>query len=166
MADKLTLLTDLLTPVAQASGVQLYDIELVREGGEKILRIYIDKENSTHPTPDDTMVLVGVDLNDCEQFSRAAEVVLDANDPIPDAYALEVSSPGIERKLTRDAHFIRYVGHKIQLRLYAPLEGRKNFKGVLTSYNNKILTLDMEASQQVEIPRESIASCKLVVFDE
>ena len=153
MADKLTLLTDLLTPVAQANDVELYDIELVREGGEKILRIYIDKEGN-------------VDLNDCERFSRAAESVLDANDPIPDAYALEVSSPGIERKLTRDAHFTRYIGHKIQLRLYAPHNNRKNFKGTLTSYENKMLTINIETEPSVEIPRTSVASCKLVVFDE
>ena len=152
MADKLAKLTELLTPVACDTGVILYDIELVREGGEKILRIYIDKEEN-------------VDLNDCERFSRAAEVVLDTNDPIPDAYALEVSSPGIERKLTRDAHFTRYIGHKIQLRLYAPLNNRKNFAGVLTQYEDKILTIQSDADL-VQIPRTSVASCKLVVFDE
>ncbi|MCL2363184.1 MAG: ribosome maturation factor RimP [Defluviitaleaceae bacterium] len=166
MADKLTLLTDLLTPIAQANEVSLYDIELVREGGEKILRIYIDKENHNDPASDDPILHGGVDLNDCERFSRAAEAVLDAHDPIPDAYALEVSSPGIERKLTRDAHFSRYIGHKVQLRLYAPLEGRKNFKGILAAFENKILSLKIETDPLIKISRESIASCKLVVFDE
>ena len=153
MADKIGLLTGLLAPVAQAQGVELYDIEIVREGGEKILRLYIDKPE-------------GVDLEDCERTSRAVENVLDENDPIPSAYALEVSSPGIERKLTRGAHFNRYVGHKIRVRLYAPHNGRKNFRGILTAHENNAITLELEPGHTVQFPCESIAVCTLAIFED
>jgi len=154
MADKIAVLTDLLTPIAQANGVEFYDIEIVREGGEKILRLFIDKMPG------------GVDLEDCERTSRAAEAVLDEHDIIPDAYVLEVSSPGIERKLTRDTHFTRYIGHEVRVRLYAPQDGRKNFRGKLTAFENNYLTLTLENEQTVQFTREAVAACKLAVFED
>jgi ribosome maturation factor RimP len=155
MADRQTVLHDLLSPIAEKCGVSLYDLEWVREGGERILRLYIDK-------PD------GADLNDCERTSRAAEAVLDEEDIIPEAYALEVSSPGIERKLTRDAHFTRYIGHDIRLRLYAPVNGRKNFHGKLAAFQNGVLSIEVknETDATLSFPREAVALCRLAVFDE
>ncbi|MCL2498908.1 MAG: ribosome maturation factor RimP [Defluviitaleaceae bacterium] len=153
MAERIQILTDLLTPVAQKAGVELYDIETVREGGERILRLYIDKE-------------AGVDLEDCERVSRAAEAVLDEHDPIPETYALEVSSPGIERKLNRDDHFTRYVGHNIKLRLYAPIENRKNYRGKLIGYENRTITLETDPDQHIRLPREAVAACRLAVFED
>ncbi|MCL2204221.1 MAG: ribosome maturation factor RimP [Defluviitaleaceae bacterium] len=155
MADKIQALAELLTPVVLEAGVTLYDIELVREGGERILRLYIDKPEAQ-----------GVDLEDCERVSHAAEAVLDAKDPIPGAYALEVSSPGIERKLSRDEHFARYIGHDIALRLYAPVEHRKNFRGKLTAYENKTITLETAPDKTMAFEREAVALCRLAVFDE
>jgi ribosome maturation factor RimP len=153
MAERINLLTALLTPVALASGVELYDIEMVRESGERILRLYIDKE-------------AGVDLEDCERVSRAAELVLDEHDPIPEAYALEVSSPGVERKLNRDEHFARYIGHNIKLRLYAPVENRKNYNGKLTAYENRTLTLETEPGDVRRFAREAVAVCRLAIFED
>jgi len=148
----LATITELLTPVAKAQGVDLYDIELLKEGSSKILRLYIDKD-------------AGVDLDDCERVSRAAEEVLDANDPIPTAYYLEVSSPGIERKLTKPAHFARYKGHKIALRLYGPVDGRKKFTGILEECADGNLTLTEEDGNARHFQQSQISACRLVVFD-
>ncbi|MCL2361195.1 MAG: ribosome maturation factor RimP [Defluviitaleaceae bacterium] len=149
---KLEHLTNLLTPVVEAQGVSLYDLEFIKEGTARILRLYIDKEP-------------GVDLEDCERVSRAADAVLDEHDPIEQSYYLEVSSPGVERKLSKPEHFMRYTGHKIALRLYGPLDGRRKFTGQLTEYTKETLTLTEEDGTIRHIPVSQIGSCKLMVFD-
>lgn len=153
MSAQMELLDAMLAPVVQATGVELYDIELLREGGERILRLYIDKPE-------------GIDLDDCERVSHATEAVLDEHDPISGAYSLEVSSPGIERKLTRDAHFTRFVGSKIQVKLFAPIEKRKNFTGTLIGYENNVITLHTEPEREMQFPRDAVAKCRLVVFED
>jgi len=145
-------ITQLLTPIVEAQGVALYDLEFIKEGSEKILRLYIDKEE-------------GVDLDDCERVSRAAEAELDAHDPIPAAYYLEVSSPGIERKLSKPEHYAKYIGHKITLKLYGPIDGRRKFTGNLTSYQDGNLTLTEETGQVHNLEQSQIAACRLVVFE-
>jgi ribosome maturation factor RimP len=154
MAVRLKVLHDLLAPVAETNGVELYDIEWLREGGERILRLYIDK-------PD------GVDLNDCERVSRAAELILDEHDPIAESYMLEVSSPGIERKLKKDSHFTRYIGHKIMLRLFStisPVDGRKKFTGRLDDYKDGCIFLTDENGETWEIDKTLVSLCRLAVF--
>jgi len=153
----------LLTPVAYALGCELYDLEYVKEGGDRILRLYIDKEG-------------GVDLDDCERVSRAAEAVLDEHDPIPTAYRLQVGSPGIERKLSKPHHFQRYIGHKIIVKLFAPYSpphgssetvvstGRKKFTGKLTSFHDNTISLVDEDSQDWAFDLKQTSSCRLVVF--
>jgi len=145
-------ITNLLAPVVESQGIELYDLEFIKEGDAWILRLYIDKET-------------GVDLEDCERVSRAAEVVLDEHDPIEQSYYLEVSSPGVERKLSKPAHYERYVNHKIALRLYGPLDGRRNFTGQLTGYESQTLTLTEEDGSIHQIPVSQIGNCRLVVFD-
>ena len=152
----------LLAPVAEACGVELYDLEYVKEGGDKILRLYIDKED-------------GVDLDDCERVSHAVSDVLDEHDPIPGAYRLQVGSPGIDRKLSKPEHFGRYVGHKIELRLFAPhapqdlsqaesiTTGRKKFTGRLTAYNDGKITLADLDGQEWNFEQKQVSACKLVV---
>jgi len=151
-APKLESIASLLAPVMEAQGVSLYDLEFVKEGSDRILRLYIDKES-------------GVNLEDCERVSRAADEVLDTHDPIPTAYYLEVSSPGVERKLSRPEHYVRYIGHKIALKLYGPQDGRKKFTGVLTKYEDNMLTLAEEDGTQHQFQQSQIGGCKLVVFD-
>jgi len=150
MASKIT---QLLTPIIEAQGVTLYDLEFIKEGGEKILRLYIDKPEG------------GVDINDCERVSRAAEAELDAHDPIPTAYDLEVSSPGVERKLTKPEHYTRYTGHKIAIKLYAPVDGTRKFTGILTSYENGNLSLTNEDGETRSFEQPQISACRLVVFE-
>ena len=150
----------LVEPVAKACGVELYDLEYVKEGGDRILRLFIDKEG-------------GVDLNDCERVSRAVEVVLDEHDPIPNAYRLQVGSPGIDRKLVKPEHFTRYIGEKISLRLFAPhapkdetqaesiTTGRKKFTGILSGY--ELGTIKLTDADKVEwiFEQNQVSSCKL-----
>jgi len=151
-APKIEIITKLLTPVIESQGVSLYDLEFIKEGSDWILRLYIDKDT-------------GVDLEDCERVSRAAEAVLDEHDPIEQSYYLEVSSPGVERKLSKPAHYEQYQGHKIALRLYGPLDGRRKFTGQLTGYENDTLTLTEEDGSIHQIPISQIGNCRLVVFD-
>lgn len=151
-APKPSTIAALLTPTIEAQGVTLYDLEFIKEGSDRILRLYIDKDQ-------------GVDLEDCERVSRAAEAVLDAHDPIETAYYLEVSSPGIERKLTRPEHFARYIGHQIAIRLYGPQDGRKKFSGILAKYEDGNLTLTEEDGNTHTFQQAQISACKLVVFD-
>jgi len=155
----------LLSPVAISQGCTLYDIEYVKEGGDRILRLFIDKEG-------------GVDLEDCEKVSRAAEVVLDEHDPIPTAYRLQVGSPGVERKLAKPEHYARYVGQKIALKLFAPYAppsgvdetvtetGRKKFTGKLKSFdkNDNTIILTDEDAHEWTFDLKQISACRLVVF--
>ena len=151
-ASMLANITKLLTPVVEAQGVSLYDLEFLKEGDSRTLRLYIDKD-------------AGVDLNDCERVSRAAEAVLDKHDPIHTAYYLEVSSPGIERKLSKPEHFAKYIGHKIALRLYGPVDGRRKFTGQLTGYENGNLSLIDGDGQERQFEEAQISACRLVVFE-
>ena len=109
---------DLVAPVADEQELVIWDVEYVREGGRYVLRITIDRED-------------GVDIEHCETFHRAIDPVLDAADPIPEAYVLEVSSPGIERELKNDFHLSACEGWDVEVKLYAPLNGSKLYRGVL-----------------------------------
>ncbi len=108
----------LISPVADQLGYILWNVEYVKEGADMILRITIDKPE-------------GITIEDCEQMTRAIDPLLDEADPIPDSYLLEVSSPGIERELSRPEHFAACVGEDVELRLFAPIEGSKVWQGVL-----------------------------------
>ena len=146
-------LEPLLVPAIEAEGCILYDLEFVKEGSNRILRIYIDKEE-------------GVGISDCERVSRATEAVLDASDPIPTAYMLEISSPGIERKLTKAEHFARYEGHKVSVRLFAPFEGRRKFTGLLEPVVNDVIAITDENNRRWQFERNQVSVCRLVVFEQ
>ena len=128
-------------PVIKAAGCSLYDVEYVKEGGIWFLRIYIDNEDEN------------VSLDTCETVSRALSEVLDREDPITDAYYLEVSSPGIERKLKTPEHFMRYLGSVIDVGLYRAVSGAKQLTGVLKEYKDGILVLETE-NGSMEIPQK------------
>ena len=110
--------TDLITPVADELGYFIWDVEFVKEGGKKILRVTIDNEE-------------GITIEDCEKLHRAIDPVLDEADPIEEAYYLEVSSPGIERDLKTDMHVSACEGWDVEVRLYAPIDNSKIFRGKL-----------------------------------
>lgn len=113
---------ELVTPVADEMGFFIWDVEFVKEGADKYLRITLDNEE-------------GININDCEAFHRAIDPILDDADPISESYILEVSSPGIERELKYPEHIDACEGWDVEVKLYAPKNGTKQFRGVLDGYD-------------------------------
>ena len=118
----------LAQPLLEKLGLTLWDLRFEKEGSLWYLRYFIDKEG-------------GVTIDDCERFSRAVEKELDAADPIDQSYTLEVSSPGIERELTRDWHYEQCMGMEIAVRLIRPVDGVRDFVGTLTGYEDGKVTM-------------------------
>ena len=119
---------ELANPVLLQMGLRLWDVRFEKEGGRWFLRYFIDKDG-------------GVDINDCEQFSRAVDPILDAADPIEQSYCLEVSSPGVERELTRPWHFEENIGRLATARLIRARDGMKEISGELVSYNDGVAVI-------------------------
>ena len=113
---------EIISPVADELGYYIWDVEFVKEGADKHLRITIDNED-------------GITIEDCEKFHRAIDAPLDEADPIAEAYILEVSSPGIERELKYPEHIEACEGWDVEVKLYAPKDGSKVFRGVLCGYD-------------------------------
>ena len=132
--------------VADELGYLVWDVDYVKEGTEWFLRIDIDKEG-------------GVDIEDCEKFSRAIDPLLDEENPIEEQYTLQISSPGIEREIKNDFHLEHCLGETVQVRLYAPLNGFKEYVGTLVSYTAD--TVVLEVSENVEIPRKAIGKMNI-----
>ena len=118
MAKVTEIVAELAAPAVAAAGCELWDVEYVREAGVWYLRLYLDKEG-------------GVDIIDCENVSRVVSDLLDEADPIEGSYVLEVSSAGADRALKKPEHFAAFLGHEVEVRLYRPVEGRKDFRGRL-----------------------------------
>ena len=114
---------ELARPIAQEMGYYIWDVEFVKEGADKYLRITLDNED-------------GITIEDCEKFHRAIDPVLDEIDPISEAYILEVSSPGIERELKYPEHIDACEGWNVEVRLYAPKNGAKSYRGELNGYDD------------------------------
>ena len=112
---------EIISPVAEELGYYIWDVEFVKEGADKHLRITIDNED-------------GITIEDCEKFHRAIDAPLDEADPIAESYILEVSSPGIERELKYPEHIEACEGWDVEVKLYAPRNGSKLFRGVLIGY--------------------------------
>lgn len=140
-----------IEPVVNGLGYSIWDLEYVKEGADWFLRVTIDSKN-------------GITIDDCEAVHRAIDPVLDEADPIEGAYHLEVSSPGIERELRTDAHFLACAGEKVELRLFAPLDGAKVFVGVLLGLGDEgSVLLETEAGEK-KIPRAQISAAR-TLFD-
>ncbi len=139
----------LLAPIADKYGVEIYDVEYVREGRDWYLRAYIDK-------PD------GVNIIDCENVSRALSDALDAEDYIPDAYILEVSSPGLGRTLKKDRHLEKSLGQEVEIKTYKSIDGHKEFTGILKAYDKNTITIEETDTDRV-LSRKEIALVRLVL---
>ena len=136
-----SLVTPIANSVAEELGYIVWDIDYVKEGTEWFLRIDIDKEG-------------GVGIDDCEKYSRAIDPKLDEANPIEDAYNLQISSPGLERVIKNDFHLERCIGEMVCVRLYAPIDGFKEYIGKLVSYTEETVTVNVDGL--VEIPRKAI----------
>ena len=143
--------TELISPVAEEMDIILWDVEFVKEGAKKILRITIDSEE-------------GIDINLCEKFHRTIDPMLDEADPIDESYYLEVTSPGIEREIKTDAHIYMCEGEKVEVKLYAPKNGSKSFAGILVGLNEENKVIITINGENVEFEKNEIAKMH-TVFD-
>jgi len=134
----------LVLPLVEANNFELVDVEYVKEAGTWYLRVYIDKEG-------------GININDCELVSRAFSEILDKEDPIEDAYILEVSSPGLGRPLKKDKDFVRHLGDEVEVRTYKPINKQKEFVGLLDAWDKETVTLQLENGETMTIARADIA---------
>ena len=139
----------LAEPIAQAQGLLIYDIEFVKEGPDWYLRVYIDREEGT------------ISIDDCEAVSRPLSDALDTADPIDEAYYLEVSSPGMERKLKRPRDFERFMGANVVVKLFRAIDGKKKLRGVLTSRTEQETAVTEEDGTVRTIPNQIIVSVRL-----
>jgi ribosome maturation factor RimP len=152
MTPKQQQLTDLLGPTVTALGLELWAIEISGSGKRSTLRLVIDREDRP------------VSVEDCERVSRQVSRVLDVEDPLPERYTLEVSSPGIERSLHTLAHFERFIGYLARIKLKVPFERRKNFSGVINGVENQAVLLQQDDTEY-EFPEEQIERGQLIVTD-
>ncbi len=145
--------TDLVTqfaqPIVEANGCSLWDVEYVREGSERFLRVYIDKDG-------------GVDIEDCERIHRAIDPVLDQQDPIAESYHFEVCSAGLERPLKRPADFDRFMGSPVLVKLYRPRNGLKEIPGILRGYEDGRVTVEA-GKETITFEKSQVALVRLRV---
>ena len=139
-------IAEIVKPIAEELNYDIYHIEYVKESGEYYLRIYIEKEG-------------GITLSDCEALSRRVSDLMDEKDPIPEAYFLEVSSPGLNRTLFTEAHYKRFVGREVMVKLAKAIDGKKSVKGILKEVNEENIII--EADTLISIPKEKIKSANI-----
>ena len=135
--------TALLEPILEQNKAELVEVEFVKEGSDQILRVYIDKDG-------------GVRIDDCEKVSRALSDALDREDFIDDAYMLEVSSPGLLRPFKKDRDFEKNLGAEVELKLFKPFEGEKEWIGILKAFDADSVAIDAEGSEK-RFARSAIA---------
>ena len=139
----------ILAPIVDELGLKIYDVEYVKEGDTWYLRLYIDKDG-------------GVDIIDCENVTRAFSQVMDEDDFIPDAYILEVSSPGLGRTLKKDKHLQYSIGEEVEIKTYKPINKSKEFSGILLSVDEENIVLDIEGTSQTFL-RTDVALVRLAL---
>lgn len=137
-----------LERIVEFAGMELVHVEARRESGGMVLRLYIDREG-------------GVTLDDCARVSRQVSAELDADDPLPGRYILEVSSPGLDRPLSKERDFQRFSGQTVRIVTAAPLQGQRHFKGRLNGLAEGSVHLVLEDGREIAIPRELMTSARL-----
>lgn len=144
---------NLLQPILAEKGLELVDIEYVKEGKNWFLRVYIDKEG-------------GIDIAECGEVSEQLSEKLDETDPVQDAYFLEVSSPGVERPLKTENDFEKSVSKNVFIKLYEPIDGAKEYEGLLLSFIENVASIEYKIKTRkkvVEIPFNKIAKARIAV---
>ena len=136
-------------PVVESFGCKLWDVEYVREGSERYLRVFIDKDG-------------GVDIEDCEKIHRALDPILDEKDPIAESYHFEVSSAGLERALKRPGDFERFMGSPVLVKLYRPRNGLKEIPGTLRGYEDGKVTVEA-GKETITFEKSQVALVRLRV---
>lgn len=141
---------EIVTAFAKGQEIELVDVEFVKEGPYRYLRVTIDKEN-------------GVSLDDCQLVSQHLNAKLDSLDPIEEQYFLEVTSPGVERPLKKDSDFERFKGREVQLKLYQPFEGQKVLNGILKGLLGDDIVIENEKMGEIKIAKSKVSLVRLVV---
>jgi ribosome maturation factor RimP len=141
-------LMKLLEPAIERLGFELADLELKTGGRDGFLRIYIDRSE-------------GVDIVDCQNVSQQVSAILDVEDPLQGNYTLEVSSPGLDRTLTKPAHYQRFMGQDVRVKLRFPLAGRRNFRGALKSADEESIEIEVDGESH-SLPIATIESARLI----
>ena len=147
-------ITEIATPIVEELNLELVDVEFVKEGRDYFLRVYVD-------TPEGD-----IDILQCAQMSERLSLVLDENDPIEQNYYLEVSSPGAERPLKKEADFEKAVGKFIYVKTYEPIKDMKEFLGYLTAYNDEGLQMEIRVKTRkvnVLIEKEKVAKARYAI---
>lgn len=141
---------ELVKDAVESQGVMLWDVAFLKEGASHYLRIFIDKEG-------------GVNIDDCVNVSHAVDPIIDEADPISESYCLEVCSPGLERELTRPEHFEKMKGNKVKIRLFKPIDGKKELSGILNGLRNDGILLSTDDGE-IKIKKADAAKVKLEDF--
>ena len=143
-------LSGLLEPCVEAMGYELADLELKRGSGGQVLRLFIDQET-------------GIALDDCERVSGQVSALLDVEDPIPGHYSLEVSSPGLDRKLAKPQHFDRFTGRRVRISMHSGQDGRRNFSGTLRGRRGETVVVDQNGGGgEIELPLDDVKVARLM----
>ena len=141
----------LLDPILGSLGLTLWDLEIRKQGPQWLLRIYIDRETG------------GVTLGDCEAVSRDLGTILDVEDIISHAYTLEVSSPGLDRSLTRPEHYRKCRGSLVKIKTFQPVNGGKVFKGKLADLDDLVVVIEQDSGETIRIPLDNVSKASLEV---
>ena len=145
---------EIVAPIAQDLGLELWDVRFLKEGTQWYLRIFIDKQG-------------GVGIEDCENLSRAIDKPLDEKDPISQSYCLEVCSPGIERELVNKEHFDKFMGNSVKVKLIRPNEsGEREFIAQLIGIKNNEIELKKQDEEIIKIKKKDTVYIKLNDFEE
>jgi ribosome maturation factor RimP len=151
MSDAVGEVRRLLDPILESMGLSLWDLEFHKQGPQWLLRIFIDREPG------------GVTLSDCETVSRDLSATLDVEDNISHAYTLEVSSPGLDRTLSKPEHFVRFTGSMVRIKTYQPINEQKVFRGRLLELAEDTIKVELETGAVIEIPMAGITKASLEV---
>jgi len=143
-------LSKLIEPVVQELGCELWGIEKLQQGRQVVLKIYIESAN-------------GINVDDCARVSRQVSAMLDVEDPIPGEYLLEVSSPGVERRLFKPEHFNVCKGEKVQITLRQAFDGRRKFKGLLCGLEDEEVVIRVDDAQEIVLPMDSIERARVLM---
>lgn len=150
----------LIMPIIEDLGYILYDVQYVKEAKDYYLRVFIDKKE-------------GISLEDCEKVNNAITDILDEKNYIKDQYFLEVSSPGVERRLRKNKHFEASIGKEVDVNLYSPIKLKqdeinekkknttKNISGILKGFDESNITLEIESNEEIKIERKNISNIKI-----
>lgn len=152
MTELLRKIEDIVSPTVTGMGFELVRVAMSRGGGT--LQIMIEPADGRP-----------MDVEDCATLSRALSAVLDVEDPMPGAYTLEVSSPGIDRPLTREKDYVRWAGHVARVETTQPIEGRRRFKGTLLSLENGTVRMKLDDGKEADVPLSQIFRAKLELTD-